>query len=46
MGIVAVQAPKTDVVVDFPDLSWAEAVGFPDFISDLKEVKGKTDAGL
>ena len=57
-------ATLSQVAVDFPDLSWAEAftaakligngtgwhigamVGSPDFIADLKEVKGKTDAGF
>ena len=57
-------AALSQVAVDFPDLSWAEAftaakligngtgwhigamVGSPDFIADLKEVKGKTDAGF
>ena len=55
--------PLTEVAVDFPELSWAEAftaakligngtgwhvgamVGSPDFIADVAEVKGKTDAG-
>ena len=57
-------ATLSQVALDFPDLSWAEAftaakligngtgwhigamVGSPDFIADLKEVKGKTDAGF
>ena len=54
----------SEVAVDFPELSWAEAftaakligngtgwhvgamVGSPDFIADLKEIKGKTDTGF
>src|SRR5215471_8097957 len=54
----------SEVAIDFPDLSWAEAftaakligngtgwhvgamVGSPDFIGDLKVVKGKTDTGF
>ena len=57
-------ATLSQVALDFPDLSWAEAftaakligngtgwhvgamVGSPDFIGDIKEVKGKTDTGL
>jgi len=56
--------PLSDIAVDYPNLSWAEAftcakligngtgwhvgamVGSPDFIADMKEVKGKTDAGF
>src|SRR5262249_22340933 len=54
----------SEVAIDFPELSWAEAftaakligngtgwhvgaiVGSPDFIDDLKVVKGKTDTGF
>lgn len=54
----------SEVAIDFPNLSWAEAftaakligngtgwhvgamVGSPDFIGDLKVVKGKTDTGF
>jgi LL-diaminopimelate aminotransferase len=54
----------SEVAIDFPELSWAEAftaakligngtgwhvgamVGSPDFIGDLKVVKGKTDTGF
>ena len=57
-------ATLSQVALDFPDLSWAEAftaakligngtgwhvgamVGSPDFIGDIKEVKGKTDTGF
>ena len=57
-------ATLSQVAVDFPNLSWAEAftaakligngtgwhvgamVGSPDFIGDIKEVKGKTDTGF
>ena len=57
-------ATLSQVAVDYPDLSWAEAftaakligngtgwhvgamVGSPDFIGDIKEVKGKTDTGF
>ena len=57
-------ASLSQVAVDFPNLSWAEAftaakligngtgwhvgamVGSPDFIGDIKEVKGKTDTGF
>jgi len=57
-------ATLSQVAVDFPNLSWAEAftaakligngtgwhvgamAGSPEFIADLKEVKGKTDAGF
>src|SRR5262249_60606162 len=54
----------SEVAIDYPELSWAEAftaakligngtgwhvgamVGSPDFIGDLKVVKGKTDTGF
>ena len=54
----------SEIAVDYPELSWAEAftaakligngtgwhvgamVGSADFIADMKEVKGKTDAGF
>ena len=57
-------ATLSQVAVDYPELSWAEAftaakligngtgwhvgtmVGSADFIGDMKEVKGKTDAGF
>ena len=57
-------ATLSQVAVDYPNLSWAEAftaakligngtgwhvgamVGSPDFIGDIKEVKGKTDTGF
>lgn len=60
----AESATLTEVAVDYPELSWAEAftaakligngtgwhvgalVGSADFIADVKEVKGKTDAGI
>ena len=60
----AASASLSEVAVDYPDLSWAEAftaakligngtgwhvgamVGSADFIADMKEVKGKTDAGF
>ncbi len=54
----------TEVAVDFPELSWAEAfsaskligngtgwrigaiVGSPDFVGDIKTIKGNTDSGF